>query len=649
MDISIVIVNYNVKYFLEQCLHSVEKAISTISAEVFVVDNNSVDGSCGMVEEKFPWTKLITNKENVGFSKANNQAIRLAAGRYVLLLNPDTVVEETTFEKTIAFMDQTPDSGGLGVKMIDGKGNFLPESKRGIPTPMVAFYKIFGLSKLFPKSKLFSKYHLGYLDKEKTHQVEILSGAFMLMRKQTLDKIGLLDEDYFMYGEDIDLSYRILKGGYKNYYYPGTTIIHYKGESTKKGSINYVLVFYKAMIIFARKQLGASHAKLFSLLINFAIYFRASLSILNRFFKKGFYPFLDFTIILAWFWIIAPLWRENFLHSNAFPREFLYLVVPSYASVWIFCNFFAGGYSSPVNLLKVLRGLSLGFLAILIGYALLNEELRYSRAVLLLAGLLTIVTAVLSRFVLSLSKIELFKLKSTKAKRIVIVGNLEESKRVENILAESEMNKKIIGFVGETAEIPKNFLGSISQLEEIIKIHNVDEIIYCSKNISSKEIIASMLKLSNFDLEYKIAPQESISIIGSNSINTPGDLYTIDFNSIANAENRRMKLFFDLAIAFSALLFFPLIVWFVDNKTGFFKNIFLVIFLKKTWVGYNKEVDPEKYKLPKLKNSILSPVNPPMSKSKREVIDRENILYAKKYTVSTDFTIIAHNIYLLGN
>ncbi|MCD4730876.1 MAG: glycosyltransferase family 2 protein, partial [Bacteroidales bacterium] len=209
MKLSIVIVNYNVKYFLEQCLHSVRKAITSIDAEVFVVDNNSVDGSVEMLNQKFPDVKLIANKENAGFSKANNQAINKSSGEYVLLLNPDTVVEDDTFVKITQFMDAHPDAGGLGVKMVDGKGNFLPESKRGLPTPSVAFYKVFGFSKILPRSKIFGKYHLGYLDKDMIHEVDILSGAFMLLRKSVLDKTGLLDETFFMYGEDIDLSYRI--------------------------------------------------------------------------------------------------------------------------------------------------------------------------------------------------------------------------------------------------------------------------------------------------------------------------------------------------------------------------------------------------------------------------------------------------------
>jgi len=294
MKLSIVIVNYNVEYFLEQCLNSVFSALEGIDGEVFVVDNNSVDASVEMVKTKFPAVKIIENKDNVGFSVANNQALKISSGEYSLLLNPDTVVEEDTFSSIIEFMDNHPDAGGLGVKMIDGKGKFLPESKRGLPTPSVAFYKIFGLNTLFPRSKKFGKYHLGHLDKDEVHEIDILSGAFMLMRKKVLDKIGLLDEDFFMYGEDIDLSYRIIKAGYKNYYFPKTTIIHYKGESTKKSSVNYVFVFYNAMIIFAKKHFSQKNAKLFSFLINIAIYFRASLAIGSRILKKAAVPFFGF-------------------------------------------------------------------------------------------------------------------------------------------------------------------------------------------------------------------------------------------------------------------------------------------------------------------------------------------------------------------
>ena len=325
MKLSIIIVNYNVKYFLEEALLSVAKACQNVKAEVFVVDNNSVDDSVRMVKEKFPEVHLIANKDNPGFSIANNQAIRISKGEYVLLLNPDTVIEEDTLEKCVAFMDARPQAGGLGIKMIDGSGNFLPESKRGFPSPFVAFCKTFGLSRIFPKSKTFNHYHLGYLDDDKNHEVEVLAGAFMMLRKSVLDEIGLLDEIFFMYGEDIDLSYRIVKAGYKNYYFADSTIIHYKGESTKKGSLNYVRTFYNAMILFARKHFKGEKAWLFILMLQAAIYFRASLTIISNFVKRLFLPMLDATVIYVGMYYLKDFWATFFygclLYTSPSPRD----------------------------------------------------------------------------------------------------------------------------------------------------------------------------------------------------------------------------------------------------------------------------------------------------------------------------------------
>jgi len=387
MKLSVIIVNYNVKYFLEQCLHSVKKASENIHLEVFVVDNNSVDGSVEMVRDKFPEVILIANKKNVGFSVANNQAIRVSKGEYILLLNPDTIVEHDTFKKVIAFMDNHPNAGGLGIKMVDGQGNFLPESKRGLPTPAVAFYKISGLSKLFPKSKRFAKYHLGNLDNDETNRVEILAGAFMLLRKSVLDKVGLLDETFFMYGEDIDLSYRIIKAGYDNYYYPEARIIHYKGESTKKGSINYVFVFYNAMVIFAKKHYSQKNARLFSLFINLAIYFRAFLAILDRFAKKIFLPLADALLLSAGIILIKNFWESNVIYADStghFPEYIVYIMLPLYIFIWIFSLFLSGGYDKPINFYKIIRGYLFGTIAILTLYGLLGTEYRFSRAIIII-------------------------------------------------------------------------------------------------------------------------------------------------------------------------------------------------------------------------------------------------------------------------
>ncbi len=252
MDISVVIVNYNVKYFLEQCLCSVRAALRGLDAEVWVVDNHSTDGSVAYLQPLFPEVHFIENEENTGFAWANNQAIRASRGEYVLLLNPDTVIGEESIRSLCFFMDEHPEAGGVGVKMLDGYGRFLPESKRSFPSPWVSFCKIFGLSKCFPHSRMFARYSLPYLDADRMHRVEVLAGAFMFLRREALDKVGWLDESFFMYGEDIDLSYRIVQGGYANYYLP-ERILHYKGESAKQDDVRYIKAFYGAMLIFYRK------------------------------------------------------------------------------------------------------------------------------------------------------------------------------------------------------------------------------------------------------------------------------------------------------------------------------------------------------------------------------------------------------------
>ncbi len=290
MKLSVIIVSYNVKYYLEQCLDALTKALNGIESEVFVVDNHSDDDSVKMVSSLFPAVHLIVNSENRGFSKANNQAIKLSKGEYILLLNPDTLLEEDSLHKAMHFMDQHMDAGGLGVKMIDSQGKFLPESKRGLPTPWAAFCKMSLLSVLFPHSRWFNQYHLGFLPEDQIHQIDVLAGAFMLLRKSVLDTIGSLDEDFFMYGEDIDLSYRITQAGFHNYYFPVSRIIHYKGESTRKSSLNYVKIFYGSMLIFARKHFATKNKLLMALIILPGVYLRACSAYLHRLLKKLLHP-----------------------------------------------------------------------------------------------------------------------------------------------------------------------------------------------------------------------------------------------------------------------------------------------------------------------------------------------------------------------
>jgi GT2 family glycosyltransferase len=625
--------------------------------EIFVVDNNSVDGSSLMVKEKFPEIILVENKKNTGFSFANNQAIRLSKGEYVLLLNPDTLVEEDTFEKIINFMDIKPEAGGLGVKMIDGKGNFLPESKRGLPTPMVAFYKIFGLSKLFPKSKIFGKYHLTYLDKEQIHEIEILSGAFMLLRRIALDKVGLLDETFFMYGEDIDLSYRIIQGGFRNYYFSDTTIIHYKGESTKKGSINYVLVFYNAMIIFAKKHFTKERANLFSVLIRFAIYFRAGLSILKRLFLTLFLPVTDATMIFCGYLIIAPFWeRIRFPDGGTYPDLFYYLIVPAYIGIWLSSIFFSGGYRKPIRLEHIAKGIGIGTVLILITYSLLNEEHRFSRALILIGALWALITTISWRLILHLLKNSGFHLTTDSRKRLAIAGGTEEVHRVLSLLQFSEINPEIVGRIspeGDEVEMLNHSfierLGELSQIRDITLINKLDEIIFCSKDISSQLIIKNMLELSDTEVQYKIAPPESLSIIGSNSIHAPGELYIVNINSIAKESNRRNKRILDLLFSGFFLLLFPVLFIIVKNNKGFFKNIFHVFTGKKSWVGYYFDEEVKSGNLPPLRQGILTPLDSYRNcRFNTELMERLNTIYAKNYQVNNDLWIIFKGLRNLG-
>ena len=257
MQLSVIILNYNVRYFLELCVLSVQKAIQNLDAEIIVVDNHSSDDSSVLMKTQFPSIRYIENATNFGFPKGNNIAVAAAKGEYICILNPDTVVAENTFEKILAFAKSKTDLGIVGCKLIDGSGSFLPESKRGIPTPWVAFTKIFGLYKLFPKSSFFNKYYAQHLGENQTVKVDILVGAFMVMKRELYNELGGFDENCFMYADDIDLSYRALQNGKSNYYFADTTVIHYKGESTTRDQ-KYMMHFQEAMQFFYKKHFRKS-------------------------------------------------------------------------------------------------------------------------------------------------------------------------------------------------------------------------------------------------------------------------------------------------------------------------------------------------------------------------------------------------------
>ena len=638
MKLSVVIVNYNVAFFLEQCLRSVYKAMQGIEGEVFVVDNHSVDNSVRMVREKFPQVKLIANTENTGFSKANNQALALATGQYVLLLNPDTVVEEDTFSTCIKFMDAHAEAGACGVRLIDGKGNYLPESKRGLPTPEVAFYKIFGLSSLFPRSKRFGKYHLGYLSKDETNEIEVLSGAFMFMRKAALDKSGFLDEAFFMYGEDIDLSYRILKAGYAIYYHPETRIIHYRGESTKKSSLNYVFIFYQAMVIFAKKHFSPERAKLFSLLINMAVWLRAGLSFAKRILNRIALPLADAVLFFGGMAFLKDYWAYK--SGIYYPYSFLWIAIPLYILAWLIGMWVQGAYEKPYKWAHAIKGIFYGTVSILLVYAMLPESYRYSRFLTLVGAAWAGLAAVGLRLFFNLLAYRSLMPDRNERRRVLIIGELEEARRIKDMLLRSGLKHAFIGMVfpHEKETYSAEFVGSLSRIKELVEVFAVDEVIFCGNDLSSGQIMDRMAEIDIPSLEYKIAPPESLFIIGSNSIQTDSDYFVIGLNSILKPENKRKKRLFDVVFSALILTLFPFALL-IPNPIQVFRNAMKCLTGSLSWVGYASKGNV--HGLPKIKKGVLTPLDAfDFKVNETEIIQQADIVYAKDYRLGSDIGIV---------
>lgn len=638
MRLSVVIVNYNVRHFLEQALGSVRRAMQGIDGEVWVVDNNSADDSVRMVRERFPEVKLIANTDNPGFAVANNQAIRQSSGEYVLLLNPDTLVEEDTFHKCLIFMDKHPEAGALGCKLLDGSGKFLPESKRGFPTPWVAFCKTFGLSTLFPKSPIFNRYHMGYLPENETAEVDVLAGCFMFMRKTALDQSGLLDEAFFMYGEDIDLSYRIQQAGFKNYYFPETKIIHYKGESTKKGTLNYVRTFYQAMIIFARKHFSGRRAGLFVLMLQAAIWFRAGLTLLRNFLGKTWLPALDALAIYFGLVMLKNFWANYYYHDPSwFKTNVLWFNFPLYILIWLGTVWISGGYDSRYNLSRLLRGLGLGTLILSAVYGLLDLDYRPSRALVLMGAVWAVFATMGIRVAAHLGEFGNFRLGRSKIKNLLVVGSEMECARVLGLLNRvGAEGKNFIGRVGDAGKDER--LGEANQLAALVRIYEANEIIFCSKDIGSQEIMAHMAQIGPA-VSYKIVPEESLSIIGSSSKDEPGELYTIDIRyNIAQPSHRRDKRLLDLCVCLLLLITFPLWLVFSKKRSDLLKNWGAVLVGQKTWVGYTKH--SQNSTLPKLSPGVFSPVDALKDLNvNEETAARLNFFFAKDWEVERDLTI----------
>lgn len=649
VKLSVVIVNYNVCYFLEQTLLSVRQAAAALGepVEVFVVDNNSADASVAMVRARFPEVILLENKDNPGFSKANNQALRLATGQYQLLLNPDTLVEETTFRRCADFMDAHPRCGGLGVQMLDGQGRFLPESKRGLPTPAVAFYKIFGLASLFPKSRTFGRYHLGFLNQNEPHEIAVLSGAFMLLRQAALAEVGLLDEDYFMYGEDIDLSYRLTQGGWQNWYFPGTRILHYKGESTKRTSVNYVLVFYRAMVIFAHKHFAASRAGLFSALINSAIWLRAGLALAQRLATAATPVLLDAALLYGGMYVLKSYWEVNQKFVRGlYPPQYMLVAVPLYIGAWLATVWLSGGYDQPTRASRVVRGVAVGTVLI---SAVSNffDAWRFSKALIVLGGGWAVAALVGRRVLGHWLRHGNLRLSEGRAKTLAIVGSAAESQRVRQLLTQAQVPAKIIGYI--TPEAPgyappalapplADHLGTVAELPALLRLYGLTELIFCGQDLPASQIIDLMASLpASPPVAYKILPASSQYIIGSSSKDAPGDYYALDRSwRLSQPAQRRNKRLLDLLACLVVLTLSPVLIWAQRRPSGLLPNAGRVLRGRCSWVGLRYLPEASRYP------AVLSPaeVAPHAGRAGLPALSRLERLYAQDYEPGLDLGVL---------
>lgn len=643
MDISVIIVNYNVKYFMEQCLASVQKAMHGVSGEVIVVDNASHDGSVEYLVSRFPFARFIANAKNTGFAKACNQAYAEAKGKYILFLNPDTIVPENAFTKCIGFFEQTPGCGALGVRMVDGSGDFLKESKRGFPTPLVSFFKLSGLSRLFPRSKTFARYHLGHLSQHETHEVDVLAGAFMMVRKAVLDEIGAFDESYFMYGEDIDLSYQVQKAGYKNYYFADVTILHFKGESTRKGSLNYVKMFYSAMSLFVKKNYGSWRAGVFRVAIQMAIWFRAAISAVIQFIRKVGLPVIDAGVILLCIWGVKLYWFAYQKPDVRYVREVLIAAASLYTIIYILVGYLTGLYDKPFRQSNLNRCAVAASLLLFSVYGLLPEHYRFSRGIIFVSAIVIYIVISLLRWLMVNTRVLESAKDVDEEKQTVVVATPAEYSVAEKFYASAGLSEKLLGRIDPANDLT-HAIGSAGDLALLQKTVSFREIIFCAGQMSYEHIIEKIQQLPR-NSKVIIFGSGTESMVGSESKDTAGQSLTPSGKyRIANPASKRCKRLVDACSSFFLLILSPIVFWFAKNKSSWFGNLFSILSGKKTWVGYSLPHDD----LPPLRISVLATNGLPHEANKNlteETLTQLDYRYAKNHRCRDDIKIIFRNIF----
>lgn len=585
LDLSIIIVNYNVKEFLQNLIYSIEKAGKNISYEVIVVDNASDDGSIEMLRSKFPDIQLIANTGNAGFSKANNQGLKVAKGDFLLLLNPDTLVQEDTFETLINFLKNNDDAGMAGCKVLNPDGTLQLACRRSFPGPWTSFSKVTGLSAIFPKSKFFARYNLTYLDENDTYEVDAISGSFMMLKREVYEKIGGLDEIFFMYGEDLDWCYRVQKAGYKVYYVHSTQIIHYKGESTKRSTFNETKVFYSAMHIFVKKHFSKSFLILFFL--RFAILIRGILAFAGK------YKIVVLSILLDIFFynviIIAAeaIYRQlQIVTWHGFP-DYAYpviFIVP--VLIHILTAVFIGVYEK--NNFAIIKNTG----SIIVSFFLLSavtyftKEYAFSRGILLLIYIILLVVLngwrLLFKFVF---RIGLSSYDSSRRRTLVVGSGKTAEKIAEKIQRKYTSYHSVIGFIGlSRLEIGSTIgkykvIGSLETVDKIIRQEDINEVIFATDDLKYYEMMGVVSSAAGENVEFRMAGDNLDFIIGKSAVSLLDDMPMVELTyNITQTKHRFVKRVLDLILSVLILFFIYPFIFCIDKlskRTSGFREAIL--------------------------------------------------------------------------
>jgi O-antigen biosynthesis protein len=653
LDLSVIIVNYNVKEFLQNLIYSIHKAAGNLTYEIIIVDNASTDGSVEFLCEKFPDVTLIANKENLGFSKANNMGLKLAKGKYLLLLNPDTLVQENTFSEMIRFFETAPEAGLAGCKILNPDGTLQLACRRSFPGPWTSFCKVTGLSTLFPGSRIFARYNLTYLDENDTYEVDAVSGSFMMMKREVFEKVGGLDEQFFMYGEDLDWCYRVQNAGHKVFYVHTTQIIHYKGESTRRSGLDETKHFYNAMHLFVKKHLSTS--LLVEIILRTAIIFSRFFAFLGKRKLVVLSVVLDFLFFNISLFLAEKVYESIKSDWRGFPEFSLILVYTIPALLHIITSFAAGVYKKDsLSVLKTFGALFLSFV-ILSSFTFFFKDYAYSRAVVLLTYVILFFTLSFWRIFIKLAFRVGVRPEEIFHKRSVVVGVNSDSVKIAGKLNTKHTEvRKVAGLIGysqrEAGSVISGFevLGSVENIAKVIREKHINEVIFPPTGVSYELMMEIVSSCQQENVDFKVTGQSMDFIVGKTSVSILNEVPLIELSyNISSPLMKFLKASFDYITAAAVLLLvYPFIYLYskLSNKKSEFTEFILKvpeIFTGK--VSFVGPKNPSHYKNLYLGKKGLTGLWY-IEESDGSETEKLDLFYAKNQNIWLDLEILGKSI-----